>query len=247
MEEKEIIKFHRESGDLIMSLYQVKYYPVAVKFIKPGGDTFGIRQTGLKKSICAFIKNCGRGESFYISRDNISCPGGLKWLGFPSKITESYFYKYFLGEVEKVKSSAEVAEKFIDNLPKPPAEGTYEKIIFTPLPKCNFSPDVVVLISNPRYAYQMITYAYLDEYSLVKTYPICAVCHGVITIPFVTGEVNINMIDPMSRRLGGYREEDVIMGIPYQKFGAFVKNSKENLQKPGAEPFLSKIIRKIID
>lgn len=247
MQDKDLYNFHKFSSDLLIKIYQTKYFPVAIKFLKKEENDFGIPRSKERKSVCAFIKIAARGNSFYIDKDSISCPGGLKWMGFPSKLTETYFYKYFLGEVEKIKSSAEIAEKFIEFLPPPPKEGLYQKIIFTPLKECQFEPDVILLITSPTYTYRAIIDAYLDEYHLVKTIPICAACHGIISIPLTTGELNISLIDPMSRKLGGYKNDEILIGIPYSRFKSLIKNIKSNSYNLEKENLLSKIIRKIID
>ncbi len=247
MNDKKIIAFHRFANDLISKIYQTKYSPIGIKFVKKGESVFGLPRTKQKKTICAFIKIAVCGDSFYIDKDSISCPGGLKWMGFPSKLTETYFYKYFLGEVEQIKSSAEIAEKFINFLPQPPEEEIYQKVIFSPLKNCQFIPDVIVLITSPRYAYQIIIAAYLDEYHLIKTIPICAACHGVITIPFTTGELNISMIDLMSRELGGYKDDEVLIGIPYPRFDSLIKNIKNTSHEPHKLSLFAKLIKKVID
>ena len=167
-------------------------------------------------------------------------------MGFRSKVTTTFFYKYFLGEVEKIKSSPEIAEKFLDFLPKPPEVDLYEKILFSPLKSCRFSPDVVVMITSPRFAYQMIITAYLDEYHLVRTIPICAPCHGSVTIPLTTGELNISLIDPMSRQLGGYKDDEMLIGVARPRFNSLIRNVKRTPSRMRKRMIIAKIIKKII-
>lgn len=247
MNEKEILEFHKSATDLILKNYQLKYFPIGIKFIKSDESVFGFSRSKQRKPICAFIKIAAQDSSFYIDKNCISCPGGLKWMGFPSKLTKTYFYKYFLGKIEKIKSSPEIAGKFVDSLPEPPKEGLYQKIIFAPLKNCQFVPDVIVLITTPRHAYNIIIATYRDEYRLVKTIPICAACHGVISIPFTTGELNLSMIDSMARELGGYKEDEVLIGIPYFRFNSLIKNIKNNSYKPYKKSIFVKLIKKIID
>lgn len=247
MVDKKIIKLNHSDNNLISKTFQLKYFPIGIKFVKKGGNIFKFPRAKNRKSICAFIKIAVKGAFFYLDKDSISCPGGLKWMGFPSKITETYFYKFFLGKLEKIKSSPEIAEKFIDFLPKPPEEGLYGKMLFTPLKICQFKPDVVIIITTPRYAYQIIIASYLDEYHLVKTIPICAACHGAISIPFTTGELNVSMIDPMSRELGGYKDEEILIGIPYPRFISLIKNIEKTSYNTQKESIFTKFIKEVID
>jgi len=247
MKKEKILDFYKSASDTILARYQIKYFPVGIKFLKEREDTFGFLRTKQRKSICAFLKIAARGESFYVDEDAISCPGGLRWMGFSSKLTETYFYKYFLGEVEKIKESPDIAEKFLNFLPQPPKEGTYQKIIFGPIKNFHFHPDVIVLISVPRFAYQIITDAYLDEYHLLKIIPICAACHGVISIPFTTGELNFSFIDSMSRKLGSYKNDEVLIGIPCARFLSLMENIKKLPKKNIKQAVIAKIIKKMID
>lgn len=239
------VEFNRMANDLLSEAYNLGYFPVGIKFVKKGGSVFGLKKTQYKKTICRFLKVAALGEAFFLDENSISCPGGRKWMGFRSELTETYFYKYFLGEVEKVKSSPEIAEKFIDFLPQPPEIGLYEKILFSPLKNCSFKSDVVVIITAPRYVYQIIITAYLDEYHLVRTIPISAACHGSITIPLMTGELNTSMIDPMSRKIGRYKNGEVLLGIPAARFESLINNIKDTDYKQ--ESLFTKAVRKFID
>jgi len=246
-EKNKVLSFNKTSKKLLARAYELNYSPVGIKFIQSGQECFNLQQAKRKNTVCAFLKMAAQGECFYIDKDCISCPGGLKWMGFPSKLTDTVFYKFFLGKIEKVKSSPEIAEKFIDFLPKPPKEGLYEKILFAPLEKCKFEPDVVVIITNPKHAYRIIVAAYLDEYHLVKTIPICAACHGVISIPFVLDELNVSMIDSVAREFGEYNDKDILVGIPNTRFNSFIDNLKETPFGLRKEPFVAKAIMKTID
>jgi len=241
-----IIEFNQSAGELLTAAYQLEYFPIGIKFVKKKEKTFNLLQAKHKRPVCAHIKAAAEGESFYINGDCISCPGGLKWQGFPSPLTKMFFYKYFLGGVEKAKESPEIAEKCLDFLPEPPEVGLYDKLLFSPLKNCHFEPDVVVIITNPKHAYRLVVAAYLDEYHLVKTIPICAACHGSISIPFMTGELNTSMIDPIARDLGGYKDDAVLVGIPKPRFGSLVDNIKETPFGTRKEPIITDIFKKII-
>ena len=241
---KKNISFNKSSRELLVKSYELVYSPIGIKFIKSSQDYFGIRRAKRKKTVGALRRAAAQDESLYINTNSISCPGGLKWMGFPSKLTDTAFYKFFLGEIEGAKSSPEVADKFIDFLPKTPEEGLYEKILFVPLDKCEFEPDVVVIITNPEHAYRIIVAAYLDEYHLVKTIPLCSDCQGATSIPFVLGELNVSMIDPVARKFGGYDYKDVLVGIASSRFNSLIDNLKETPFGAKKEPFITKTNKK---
>lgn len=242
-----LINFNRAAHQSLLKIYQLKYAPVGIKFIKKDQDFFGLARAKHKNTVCAYLRTAAQGKSFYIDKDCISCPGGLKWMGFDSKVTETFFYKFFLGKIEKAKISPEIAEKFIDFLPEPPKQGLYEKLLFAPLQNCPFDPDVVVIITTSRQAYRMIVASYLDEYHLVKTIPLCSACHGSISIPFTEGELNVSMIDPMARKVGGYKDEEVLVGIPDARFHSLIDNLEKTPFGAKKGSFVTKIIKKVID
>lgn len=247
MIKKNIKASNKAASDRLSRAYELKYSPVAIKFVKEGGDLFGIRKAAQRNTVCAFIRIAAEGGSFYLDKERVSCPGGSHWMGFQSKLTETPLYKFFLGEVEKAKISIGVAEKFLDFLPQPPEPGLYEKILFAPLEGCPFEPDVVVIITVPKHAYRLTVTAYLDEYHLVKTLPLAAACHGSISIPFTTGELNVSMIDHVAREFGNYTDEELLIGIPRPRFISLLDNLKKTPFGARKEPFITGIIKKIIE
>ena len=240
-----MVNFNQSASKLLLEVYQLKYFPVGIKFVKKGENLFNFQRTKERKPVCAFIKIAAQGKSFYLDKNAISCPGGAKWLGFPSKLTETFLYELFLGKIEKIKGSPEIAEKFINALPKPPEEGLYEKILFAPLQNCQYEPDLVLIITNPREVYRIIVSTYLDDYHLVKNFPLCSLCQGVITIPFITDELNVSMIDPIAREIGGYNDNEIIIGIPKKRFISLINNLKKTPYGSKKESLFSKIIQKL--
>ncbi|MBA4320863.1 MAG: hypothetical protein C0412_20935 [Flavobacterium sp.] len=247
MVDKKINYSNQSASKLLKKAYQLKYFPVGIKFVQKGEEIFNLQKAKQKNTICAFIKIAAQGKSFYLDKNCISCPGGLKWLGFHSKFTKSFLYPLFLGEIEKVKGSSKIVKRFIETLPKPPREGLYEKLFFAPLQKCQFEPDVVVLITTPRHTYRIIVTTYLDDCRLVKITPLCAACHGAISIPFTTGELNISMIDPISREFGKYQEEDILVGVPKKRFSLLINNLKKTPFGLKKEPLITKTVEKLIN
>ena len=45
-----------------------------------------------------------------------------------------------------------------------------------------------------------------------------ATCHQAIAYPVVTGELNVSLMDYTSRRIRGYKPEDLLVSIPYHRF-----------------------------
>lgn len=246
MRDRKILNVNQSVDKLLRKAYQLKYFPVGIKFLKKEGEFPGFQKVKRKKTVCSFIKLAARGESFFLDKNSISCPGGLRWMGFPSKLAKTFLYELFLGRIEKIKSSPGVAKKFLESLPRPPKEGRYKKIFFSPLKNYSFEPDVILIITTPRQAYRIIATVYLNDRRLVKIIPLSAACHGVITIPFVTKEVNVSLIDPVARQLGGYNEEDVLVGIPKERFFLLTSNLKKTPYGVKRESSVTKIIKKAI-
>lgn len=231
---------------LLKETYQLARQPVAVKFLSPEQDNYNIQPADHRNTVCSFIQEAAGGGCFAVDESKISCPGGLKWLGFPSPLADSRLYKFFLGNIEKVKCSTQVAEKLLECLPQPPREGTYEQVLFAPLDHCPYQPDITVLVTNPKQAYRIIVTAHLDDCHFVKTVPLCAACHGSITVPLITGELNVSMIDPEARRFGNYNDADVLVGIPQSRLERLIANLKETPFGQKKETLLAKIIRGVI-
>jgi len=191
--------------------------PVAVAITsEPPGD---LRYWHRKATPCMMIQSARRGVAFYSSGDAILC-GGRAHLG----IAESPIRKLddFLVRREKLAGSKAAARKMLDPIKeRAPKLGGY--LVFSPLEKASFSPEVVLFVGTP---FQISRIIFLDafetgEIDTVHGEPLCS---GVIATPITTGKIGVSFLDMACRLFGRYKPEEMVMGVPYQRLPRIVNS-----------------------
>ncbi len=49
-------------------------------------------------------------------------------------------------------------------------------------------------------------------------------CHQAVAYPIVTGELNVSLMDYTSRRIRGYKPEDLLASVPYHRFHGIMRS-----------------------
>jgi uncharacterized protein (DUF169 family) len=191
--------------------------PVAVTITRGRPEYLDNPHTGT--TICRMIQNARRGNTFYASGGNILCGAG-EFLG----IGKSWVHRMdnVLLSSEKFFSSKDAARKMIDRVKlKAPEQGEY--ILFSPLESAEFVPDVVLIAGVPAQISRML---YLDAFETGEfNVEICEpLCSGVIAVPISTGKIGVSFMDVACRMLGGYRSDEMVIGIPYDRLVRLVEN-----------------------
>jgi len=156
MELKEINNYGQE----IIECLKLKTSPVAVKLV-PKGEKVpeGIKKVDEPMRHCQLVDRVRRtGEEFYAMGEDELCKGGAGAMGLgemPPKVASGEFYYSSL----KVFSTPEAAKRTIDMVAKLPPNST-EAILYAPLEKTTFVPDVILVICNPKQI-MLLTQAYM--------------------------------------------------------------------------------------
>lgn len=208
---------HSEQFKKVLGL---KGSPVAVSY-RP---VEGVQQLGGKKSVCQLIQKARRGESFFVTGKNMLCPGGGYYLGIAPKMPR---HEDFLADMERIFSSVEVAKKFFECMPAPPS-AMGKSVYVTPLEKAD-APDVVLFVCNAFQAARLIGLYTFDTGISPKNYIFGAACQAAISVPLVTNEMCVSFIDTTARLLGGYKEDELIVGVPYGRLGRMAESMDKSL------------------
>ena len=126
----------------------------------------------------------------------------------PPKIASGEFY-YNLGRFDSV----ETAKSVIDSIPRKDEQSL--GIIYAPLEKADFLPDVVVVITLPKYGMfitQGIVYNQGGkmEYSCAGIQSLCA---DAVSAPYVNNKANATLACSGSRGYAGIVDEEIIFGL----------------------------------
>lgn len=172
-----------------------------------------------KHRVCNAFLRARDGVVIDLTVSTSACPGGTWHLGLGErpKGEGDKALKCFLVDGEKIYCSIAVFHR-AQALSAPPPLGLADHVILSPLNKAEFRPDVVLFICNAEQACRLVT---LDSYGTgipPRIEMSGSTCHQAVAYPVVTGELNVSLMDYTSRRIRGYKPEDLLVSIPYHRF-----------------------------
>lgn len=208
-------------SQMIKKNLDLKSNPVAIKFIlnKEKIPT-SLEKIGEKMRHCEMVQKAAHGNAFYSTSTEQLCKGGSAAIGLeklPEKLESGEFY-HNLGRFKSLGS----AKRTIDSVPK--INLNVYGIIYMPLEKADFIPDVVVIIATPLQAMrvtQAIVYTLggrvESDFSGIQS-----VCADAVARPFISKRPNITMGCSGSRKNADIKDEELIIGLNGENLGCTV-------------------------
>ena len=206
--------------------------PIAVTFA--GAPAPGIPCPQGKVSVCQALKKASEGEAVTITAETCGCPGGLTSLGLgqmPPQGRERLVD--FLVKKEKVYCSRVAIYRGQQSVPAP--LGMASHVIFSPLSSAATLPDVVVFIGKPGSLHHLVGYANYWEGGSLKAELAGPACRTGITYPAVTGEIGLSLLDFGARRLAGFAEDHLLVGIPLHRMMGILAALDQGVGREGME------------
>lgn len=203
--------------------------PVAVKFVlRPEDIPEGMKKIDEGARHCEMVQKASRGEIFYATGEEQTCKGGAAALGLvepPEKVKTGEMY-FGLGRFSSLGS----AKRTMGEIPK--IEHMMYALMYAPLEKAEFDPDVIVVICNPAQAMilaQAIVYTLGGRFE-ADFAGIQSLCADAVAGPFTRKRPNITMGCSGSRKYAEIQPDEVIIGMNGENIGCIV-NALENMQK----------------
>jgi uncharacterized protein (DUF169 family) len=161
--------------------------PVGVKFLlaKPKG----IERIDKKLAICEMIKEAQLRETpFYAGLEDHSCGVGTYILG--QKLSPVLKSGYFGAELKAFKEAR--YNRRIYDVVKTMGENTVKYVVFSPLNKLTFDPDLLIVLTDSVDQTDIILRAMIYSTGKVITSRMTIVmgCAWLFSYPFITGELN---------------------------------------------------------
>jgi uncharacterized protein (DUF169 family) len=225
MDIKEINKYGQE----IVNCLKLTTSPVAVKLIPKGGEIpADVKKVDEPMRHCQLVDRVRRtGEEFYAPAEDQMCKGGAGAMGIgemPAKVASGEFYYKGL----KQFSTQGAARRTLDKVPKLPANST-EAVLYSPLEKASFIPDVVVVICNPKQV-MLLTQAMMYktggriESSFAGKQSLCS---DAVVNTYKEGKIGVTVGCSGSRNYTEISDEEMVMGIPIELLADVVSGLKE--------------------
>jgi uncharacterized protein (DUF169 family) len=211
----------QEYSNVIKEVLGLTGSPVALTYSMEalaGADTSKCR-------ICNAFLKARDGKTIDISASNSTCIGGTTHLGLarPTDKDADKALKEFLVHGEKLYSSVAAFYRS-QRLTAQPPFGLAEHIILSPLEKAELCPDLVLFICNAEQACRIVT---LDGYETgipPRLEMSGSTCSQVVSYPIVSGELNVSLMDYTSRRMEGYKKDEVFVSVPYHRFVGIMRS-----------------------
>jgi uncharacterized protein (DUF169 family) len=215
-------------SDKIKEHLDLKKSPVAVKFVLREKDIpEGIEKIADGARHCEMVQKASQGEIFYSTAEEQACKGGASALGLmeaPEKVKTGEMYQS-LGRFSSLGS----ARRTMNQVPK--IENIMYGLIYAPLEKANFDPDVIIIICNPAQALKL---AQAMVYTLggrveADFAGIQSICADAVAGPFINKRPNITLGCSGSRKFADIQPDEVIVGMNGENIGCVV-NALENME-----------------
>ncbi|MBN2187265.1 MAG: DUF169 domain-containing protein [Dehalococcoidia bacterium] len=224
----------------IFEKFKFERPPVGVKFLfeKPEG----IKQLDKSIALCEMIKEAQQAKApFYMTKENEACVGKIA-LGMEEvPLVEAGLVGQPLGIYQEPRANNQMyqyAPKF--------KKGIVNYVVFSPLDKLNFEPDLLILLASVKQAeivLRAMSYA-TGEMWETRGVPAFA-CSFLYVYPFLSGKVNYTVT---GLTFGGkakelFPEGQLLMSIPYKAMPNIIQSLKEMEWVPpsyteGREKFL---------
>lgn len=196
-------------------LLGLKGNPVAITYSMKSPST----SVDGKYRVCDAFLHARDGKVIDLTAATSACRGGTWHLGLGErpKGEGDKALKEFLVNGEKLFCSIAAFHRAQALSPAPPL-GLADHVILSPLDRAEFHPDIILFICNAEQACRLVTLDLYDTGIPPRVEMSGSTCHQVVAYPVVTGELNVSLMDYTSRRIRGYKSEDLLVSIPYHRF-----------------------------
>ena len=212
---KEINGYGRE----LIELLNLEMSPVGVALIQKNEEIpAGVKKIEEGMKHCQMVDRVrSRKEEFLAYLSDQTCKGGAAALGLghmPPKLASGEFYHEKLKHFKTLEASRNTLKK----VPMLEAEST-QAVLYGPLEKVSFMPDVVVIICTPMQI-MLLTQALLyneggrleAEFAGKQS-----ICSDAVAEPYLSGKIGITVGCTGSRKFTNIRDSELTMGLPVGK------------------------------
>lgn len=208
----------------LMALLRLERRPVGVKltYSKDEYDTYEAVELSAPLEYCVAVRSAGLGHCVKFTKENSRCSGSTVALGFcpPAEIFYNGEHGCALGLFRDPAVAAQTNKQM--KILKKPLYG----VIAKPLEQFSESnPDVVIVIGIARELMRLVqgytcTYGMQPNLNITGNQAVCVECTAY---PLLTKDMNLSMLCSGTRYLAQWKDEEVGIGIPYEKFEGTVQ------------------------
>jgi len=220
---------YNEIGEKLKELLKIEREPVAIKWsVKTPKN---IPKEKSKSRFCTKLDKASKGEIFYSSVDEEECMGGIRYSGMKDKkeLPINIQSGGFLVPAGVYKNIPAVQRSWKNNMAI--EAGIFNTIIFSPLSKADFEPDIIFLICNSEQAMILLHANAYDSGSHGLGADSGPICSSMAALPYLTGKLTYGFGDIGARRNMTLKPEDVMVTIPAVDLERIISNLNEMKKK----------------
>jgi len=221
---------YHELGKKLKTILKLEREPVAMKWVsrKPRN----IPKEEEKSRFCTKLDKAMNGEVFYSTADEEECMGGQRYTGMkdPKEFPKNMRSGSFLVPAGVYKSIPAVQRSWKGNRAVEP--GIFNAIIFAPLKKADFEPDVIFIVANSKQGMEILHANAYDSGSHGLGADSGPICSSMAAMPYLTGKVTYGFGDIGSRNNMDLQDEEIMVSIPSTDLERIIRNLEEMKTKP---------------
>lgn len=216
---------YQELGEKLKKILKLEREPVAMKWVSR--EPRNIPKEEGKSRFCTKLDKAMNGEIFYSTADEEECMGGLRYTGMkdPREFPKNMQSGSFLVPAGVYKSIPAVQRSWKNNLAVNP--GIFTAIIFAPLSKAEFEPDVIFIVGNAQQGMELLHANAYDSGSHGLGADSGPICSSMAAVPYLTGKVTYGFGDVGSRNNMELKAEEIMVSIPATDLERVVGNLEE--------------------
>ncbi|WP_414468812.1 DUF169 domain-containing protein [Methanobacterium sp. ACI-7] len=216
---------YNEFGEKLNELLKLENEPVAIKWsVKEPKD---VEKEEGKSKFCTKLTKAMKGEIFYATLEEEECMGGARYSGlkdmreYPANVQSGAFMvpKGLYKNIPAVQRSRE-NETYIN-------PGIFSAIVFAPLNKAEFEPDVIFIVCNAKQGMEILHANAYDSGEHGLGADAAPVCSSMAAAPYMTGKVTYGFGDVASRQNMDINQEYIMISIPGSELSRIVSNLGE--------------------
>lgn len=216
---------YKKLGEKLKNILKLEREPVAMKWVSR--EPRNIPKENEKSRFCTKLDKAMNGEIFYSTADEEECMGGLRYTGMkdPKEFPKNMLSGAFLVPGGVYKSIPAVQRSWKVNMAVEP--DLFNAIIFSPLMKAEFEPDVIFLVTNARQGMEILHANAYDSGSHGQGADSGPICSSMAAIPYLTGKVTYGFGDIGSRNNMNLKDEEILISIPASDLERIISNLEE--------------------
>lgn len=170
----------------IFNEFHFEIQPVGVKYLVRPPET--INMLDRKMALCEMLRKAQGGDVFYADAANHTCEAGQYILG--QREIEDQFVSGEFGAGLGLFKDARAAGRLYHYIPKI-AKGVVKYVVFSPLDKLTYEPDVVIILANIDQAEILLrAMSYETGKMWSSKYSAAIGCSWLFAYPYLSGEIN---------------------------------------------------------